>query len=52
MQTASYWEPVDNSRDLRAGDPDATPGAAVLAKGEAVVFHPNRSIARAADSLR
>lgn len=28
------------SRHLRAGDPEATPGAAVLANGEAVVFPP------------
>ena len=28
---------------LRAGDPEATPGAAVLATGEAVVFRRNRS---------
>ena len=28
------------ARHLRAGDPDATPGAAVLAKGEAVVVPP------------
>ena len=41
-------KPVEDSRHLRAGDPDATPGAAVLAKGEAVVVPPNRSIARAA----
>ena len=27
-------------RDLRAGDPDATPGAVVLAKGEAVIVPP------------
>ena len=33
-------KPVDDSRHLRAGDPDATPGAAVLAKGEAVVIPP------------
>src|SRR6476620_6423185 len=29
-----------DSRQLRAGDPDATPGAALLAKGEAVVVPP------------
>ncbi len=33
-------KPVEDSRHLRAGDPDATPGAAVLAKGEAVVVPP------------
>ncbi|HEY7097572.1 MAG TPA: D-alanine--D-alanine ligase family protein [Terriglobales bacterium] len=33
--------PLDHEeRHLRAGDPDATPGAAVLAKGEAVVVPP------------
>src|SRR3979490_2772966 len=26
--------------DLRAGDPDATPGAAILAKGEAIMVPP------------
>ena len=31
---------VDEPRHLRAGDPDATPGAAVLAKGEAIVVPP------------
>src|SRR5579862_2321396 len=30
----------DESKHLRAGDPDATPGAAVLASGEAVVVPP------------
>jgi D-alanine-D-alanine ligase len=30
----------DESKHLRAGDPDATPGAAVLARGEAVVVPP------------
>jgi D-alanine-D-alanine ligase len=33
-------KPVEEPRHLRAGDPDATPGAAVLAKGEAVVVPP------------
>jgi len=34
-------KPVDQeARHLRAGDPDATPSAAVLAKGEAVVVPP------------
>src|SRR5689334_14176162 len=32
-------QPIEE-RHLRAGDPDATPGAAVLAKGEAVVVPP------------
>ena len=33
--------PLDHEeRHLRAGDPDATPGAAVLAKGKAVVVPP------------
>src|SRR5580765_920460 len=31
---------VEEARHLRAGDPDTTPGAAVLAKGEAVVVPP------------
>src|SRR5512146_2049353 len=33
-------EPVHEPRQLRAGDPDVTPGAAVLAKGEAIVVPP------------
>ncbi len=33
-------EHKDSERHLRAGDPDATPGAAVLAKGESVVVPP------------
>src|ERR1700752_2113514 len=33
-------KPPDESKHLRAGDPDATPGAAVLASGEAVVVPP------------
>ncbi len=33
-------EPVHEPRQLRAGDPDATPGAAVLAKGEAIIVPP------------
>jgi D-alanine-D-alanine ligase len=32
--------PEAGGRHLRAGDPDATPGAAVLAKGEAVIVPP------------
>jgi D-alanine-D-alanine ligase len=33
-------KPVEEARHLRAGDPEATPGAAVLARGEAVVVPP------------
>src|SRR6201993_28834 len=33
-------KPPEEARHLRAGDPEATPGAAVLAKGEAVVVPP------------
>ncbi len=33
-------KPVDASKHLRAGDPEATPGAAVLASGESVVVPP------------
>ncbi len=33
-------EPLHEARQLRAGDPDMTPGAAVLAKGEAIVVPP------------
>ena len=33
-------KPVDGSKHLRAGDPEATPGAAVLASGESVVVPP------------
>ena len=33
-------KPVDESKHLRAGDPEATPGAAVLASGESVVVPP------------
>jgi D-alanine-D-alanine ligase len=33
-------KPHDESKHMRAGDPDATPGAAVLASGEAVVVPP------------
>src|SRR6266568_7193465 len=32
--------PEHEERHLRAGDPDATPGAAVLAKGESIVVPP------------
>ena len=32
--------PLEHERHLRAGDPDATPSAAVLQTGEAVVFPP------------
>ena len=41
-------KPVEESKHLRAGDPEATPGAAVLASGEAVVVPPepvHRSVA-------
>ena len=41
---------VEESRHLRAGDPDATPGAAVLAKGEAIVVPPE-PVHRPAGSL-
>ncbi len=33
-------EPIHEARQLRAGDPEATPTAAVLAKGDAVVVPP------------
>lgn len=33
-------KPAEDGRHLRAGDPEATPAAAVLAKGEAVVVPP------------
>jgi D-alanine-D-alanine ligase len=39
-QALLQGKPHDDSRHLRAGDPDATPGAAVLASGEAVVVPP------------
>jgi D-alanine-D-alanine ligase len=32
--------PQEGARNLRAGDPEATPGAAVLARGEAVIVPP------------
>ena len=35
-----HGKPVEEARHLRAGDPEATPGAALLAKGEAVVVPP------------
>src|SRR5246127_2300192 len=35
-----HGKPPDESKHLRAGDPEATPGAAVLASGEAVVVPP------------
>jgi D-alanine-D-alanine ligase len=43
-------KPPDESKHLRAGDPDATPGAAVLARGEAVVVPPE-PVHRATGSL-
>jgi D-alanine-D-alanine ligase len=33
-------KPIHDPRPLRAGDPDATPAAAILAQGESVVFPP------------
>jgi D-alanine-D-alanine ligase len=33
-------EPAKTAQNLRAGDPDATPGAALLAQGEAVIVPP------------
>jgi D-alanine-D-alanine ligase len=33
-------KPIQEARHLRAGDPEATPGAAVLAQGESVVVPP------------
>src|SRR5579864_316584 len=33
-------KPPDDAKHLRAGDPESTPGAAVLAAGEAVVVPP------------
>ena len=33
-------KPADEGKRLRAGDPECTPGAAVLAKGEAVIVPP------------
>src|SRR6266496_2195548 len=33
-------KPVHEPRNLRAGDPETTPGAAVLAQGESVVVPP------------
>lgn len=33
-------QPLETHRHLRAGDPEATPGAAVLAKGEGVIVPP------------
>ena len=35
-----HGKPADESKHLRAGDPEATPGAAVLASGQAVVVPP------------
>src|SRR5712692_3266083 len=39
-QRMLHGQPPDEGRQLRAGDPEATPGAAVLASGEAVVVPP------------
>ena len=35
-----HGKPLESNRQLRAGDPDNTPAAAVLQNGEAVVFPP------------
>src|SRR5205085_12232405 len=35
-----HGKTADDSKHLRAGDPEATPGAAVLASGQAVVVPP------------
>jgi D-alanine-D-alanine ligase len=43
-------QPPEPARHLRAGDPEATPGAALLARGEAVVVPPEPAH-RAAGSL-
>src|SRR5438105_7068651 len=45
-----HGKPADDARHLRAGDPDATPGAALLAKGEAVVV-PHEPIHRQGGGL-
>ncbi len=39
-QRMLHGQPPDEGRHLRAGDPESTPGAAVLASGEAVVVPP------------
>ena len=46
-----HGKPADESKHLRAGDPEATPGAAVLASGEAVVVPPE-PVHRGIKSLR
>jgi D-alanine-D-alanine ligase len=38
-------KPIHGPRHLRAGDPETTPGAAVLTQGESVVVPPNRCTA-------
>jgi D-alanine-D-alanine ligase len=43
-------EPVHEARHLRAGDPEATPGAALLARGESVLVPPE-PVQRAAGAL-
>src|ERR1700720_4517277 len=43
-------KPPDECKHLRAGDPGATPGAAVLARGESVVVPPE-PVHRATGSL-
>jgi D-alanine-D-alanine ligase len=45
-----HGKPADDSKHLRAGDPEATPGAAVLASGESVVVPPE-PVHRGASSL-
>src|SRR5215471_11381446 len=35
-----YGKPLEHERQLRAGDPEATPAAAVLHNGEAVIVPP------------
>jgi D-alanine-D-alanine ligase len=45
-----HGKPPEESKHLRAGDPEATPGAAVLARGEAVVVPPE-PVHRGATSL-
>src|SRR5437660_7662068 len=37
---------ADNPRHLRAGDPDTTPGAAVLARGDSVIVPPQPAAGR------
>src|SRR5438270_5105974 len=39
-QAAQAAHPPESERNLRAGDPGSTPGAAVLARGETVIVPP------------